>query len=405
MTRDQQTKIRVVGIDSNGPKPWQQPLMQDAALLVGAKRLLAIYGTAQDRPMVEIVPLAHSCAAIQEALRVGDVVVLASGDPLFFGIGRRLMAEFGTARVEFQPGLSALQEAASLFKLPWDDAALFSLHGRQHDHIPGLLLPQAKAFILTDQENSPQRLAAKLLAYLRLIGADTTPYQLLVVENIGNERQRVVSGGLAEIAEQDFARLNIMCLLGPGAQRANNLGLEEDHIQHSRGLITKDEVRAITLHKLRLPRQGVFWDVGAGSGSIAIEAARLNPGLTIYAIERKAAELVNIKANIRRFACFNIVPVAGMAGEVLGQLPVPQRVFVGGNGGQLAEIIRQSGQRLGPGGRLVVNGVIAPTIAAAPDLLRQQGLRVSMTKVEINRTGENGQEVTLNPITIMVGSK
>jgi len=248
-------------------------------------------------------------------------------------------------------------------------------------------------------------LAAELLAYLTLIGDKTLDCQVLVAENIGSGNQRLFRGSLAAAAKENFPLLNVMGLLVARIDPAGSFGLREDEIQHSRGLITKDEVRAVTLHKLQLPSRGVLWDVGAGSGSIALEAARLNPDLIIYAIEKKAEELANIKANIRRFGCFNIIPVAGLAAEVLADLPRPQRIFVGGNGGQLAAIIKTAGQRLPDGGRIVVNGVIQPTIKAVPLLLTEHGFSVTMTEMKITRTDETDELVVLNPITIMVGSK
>ena len=116
------------------------------------------------------------------------------------------------------------------------------------------------------------------------------------------------------------------------------LGLTEDEVVHSRGLITKSEVRAATIHQLRLPKTGVFWDVGAGSGSISIEAARSHPELTLFAIEHKMEEIANIKANIRKFGCYNIIPVFGKAPEELTDLPAPDRIFVGGSSGTLSAI-------------------------------------------------------------------
>ncbi len=135
---------------------------------------------------------------------------------------------------------------------------------------------------------------------------------------------------------------------GSADSRPYQFGLTEDSIQHSRGLITKNEVRAATLHQLQLPRKGVFWDIGAGSGSLSIEAARANPHLTVYAIEHKEEELENIKNNIVKFGCYNIVPIFGRAPEALVALPDPDRVFIGGSSGSLPDIVALTCQTFGP---------------------------------------------------------
>ena len=383
-----------------------EALLRNCTLIVGGKRLLAqVAGL--DVPVMEITPFAEAITAIGQGVKNGSVAVLASGDPLFYGIGRRLLTEFGPDSVIIHPALSSMQEAFSRFKIPWDDARLVSLHGRRQEHLPGLLLAGTKTFAFTDQHNAPDILARKILAYLELIDdhALMSNCRIMVAENLGTDQERIYSGSLAEIAKQKFAGLNVFCMVCERKEGDGCLGLTEDEISHSRGLITKNEVRAITLHRLRLPRQGIFWDVGAGSGSISIEAARMNSGLTIYAIERKQEELKNIKENIRRYGCYNVIPVAGLAPEALQSLPAPERIFVGGSGGQLAEIIKIGAELLPHQGRLVVNGVIEKTITQAPALMREQGLTVDQTQVNITRTAENCESTVFNPIHIIVGEQ
>ncbi len=397
------SKIIIVGIE-NQLLDSHQDLLKGCQLLVGGKRLLTM---AQDLAIENrgITPLAETLPAISKTLETGDVGVLASGDPLFFGIGKRLIEYFGQETVEIHPALSSMQTAMARFKTSWDDARLVSLHGRSHPHPAGLLLGYPKTFVFTDRANSPNELARKILEYLNLVGEESLQQKSLfmVAENLGTPEEKLFSGTLAEAAARDFAELNVICLKLPG-QNKNRLGLTENDIAHSRGLITKDEVRAITLHRLQFPENGVFWDVGAGSGSVAIEAACLNPGLTVYAIEQKEEELANIRENIRRFACYNVVPVAGRAPEALNQLPDPNRVFIGGSGGQLAAIIKTVSPRLSEAGRLVANGVIKKTVDEAPALMTEAGLMVETSKINVTRTRDK-QEIIFNPITVITGSK
>jgi len=398
--------IHIIGMGSHGLDATHKELLRNCALIVGSKRLLHLVA-GLDIPVMEITPLAEAITAIGQGVTNGSVAVLASGDPLFYGIGRRLITEFGPDSVTIHPALSSMQEAGSRFKIPWDDAGLVSLHGRRQEHLPGLLLAGTKTFAFTDRHNAPDILARKILAYLVLIDDHDliSNCRIMVAENLGTDQEHIFSGSLAEAAKQNFADLNVFCMICERQHGDGCFGLTEEAISHSRGLITKNEVQAITLHCLRLPKQGVFWDVGAGSGSISIEAARINPGLTIYAIEHKDEELKNIKENIRRYGCYNVIPVAGSAPEALQTLPAPERIFVGGSGGQLAEIIKVGAELLPIQGRLVVNGVIEKTITQAPILMREQGLIVDQIQVNITRTAEDGEPTVFNPIHIIAGEQ
>ena len=400
----------LIGVGCKGLTTEQAVMLARCGLIVGDSRHLALVeGMAVEK--CPISPLAPALESIRLALANGDVGVLASGDPLFFGIGRRLFKEFGSERLLILPALSTMQEACARFHLPWDDMALVSLHGRKTLHVPGLLLAREKTFAFTDRRNTPARLARQLVDYLKLIEADDllAHCRVHVAENLGSAEERLFSGTLAEAARQNFAELNVLIITRPSLAEENLplFGISEEEIAHSRGLITKDEVRAVTLHALRLPSTGVFWDLGAGSGSISVAAARMHPGLTVFAVDHKAEAFANVQRNIRQFGCYNIIPVQGEAPAVLSGLPDPDRVFIGGSGGRLAEIIGHAAHRLSSRGRMVVNGVIGQTVAEAPQCMTEHGLKVAMTRIQIERTTFPASEPgkVLNPITVMTGCK
>lgn len=397
--------IFIIGLTAHGPTIKQLELLKKSSLIFAGKRLAEMIPEISI-PVLAITPLDTAIQAIQDGLTKGNVSVLASGDPLFFGIAKRLLQHFGQEKVFVFPALSSMQEAFARFKISWDDAAIVSLHGREEHHIAGQLLLETKTLVFTDKKNTPDRIAQEIITYLQLIGNDKLLHecQLMVAENIGSKEERITSGSLVEIADHTYSALNVLCIQRPELPERSAFGLNENEIAHSRGLITKDEVRAATLHRLRLPRKGVFWDVGGGSGSISIEAASMNPQLTVYTIEQKSEELVNIKENICRFGCFNIIPIAGKAADVLYGLPDPDAVFVGGNGGELQKIVAEAAARLPQHGRMVVNGVIEKTISDAPRFMQQAGLSIEMSRIEIKRDGPQGLD-SFNPITIMVGKK
>ena len=399
------SEIYIIGIDGSELPARHKELLRRCSLILTSSRLAAFVGDslAEVRP---ITPLDQAFTKIAEVIPSGNIAVLASGDPLFFGIGTRIIERFGRERVRVFPALSSLQQAFARFGMGWHDAAVVSLHGRTAQHIPGLLLARRKTFIFTDRRHSPNRIAASILEYLHLIGEENIRKncRLHVAENLGSAQEKISSGSLDEIAGMRCGDLNVLCVLLPEIPERPVFGLYEDEISHSRGLITKDEVRAATLHRLRLPRRGVFWDIGGGSGSISMEAAAMHRELEVYTVEHNGAELENIKENIRRFSLFNIIPVAGRAADMIGALPDPDAVFVGGSGGELESIIRESASRLHKGGRLIVNGVTARTTEEAPALMGAQGMTVTSSTIEVTRTGPDGP-LGFNPITIMVGRK
>lgn len=401
-------KLFVIGMDEPSFSLRQESLLATCTLIVGSRRFARL--TARfPAAFRNITPLDEALAAIGSQLTQGNVAVLASGDPLFYGIGSRLLAMFPEEAVEIHPALSSVQRACALFRLPWDDAMVVSLHGRTFTHLPGMLLGGGKHLVLTDPHLGPNRIAKQLLAYLQSVGETNLQQdvRMLVAENIGLPNERVFRGTLAEGAARSFAELNILCLIAPEAPAVPDcvFGLGEDELFHSRGLITKNEVRAATIHALRLPRTGVFWDIGAGSGSLSVEAARMHPRLTVFAIEQNEEELQNIKMNIAKFRSFNIVPVPGRAPESLERLPAPDRVFVGGSGGMLAAIVELAAGRLGENGLLVVNGVLDKTVSEAPPLMEKFGFSVSTAVVSVTRREVDGSTRQFNPITIITGKR
>lgn len=399
------SEIHLLGIASPGLDEEKKRLLRSCSLVVGADRHLTPLED-EKLQLYPISPLSEAFTKIEEKLNHGDVAVLASGDPLFYGIGKSLMRRFPDRQVSIIPALSSMQEAFARFRIPWDDVHILSLHGRSKLHTAGQLLNNRKTFLFTDKLFTPDRIASELIEYLENIDHTTLLEQCTfhIAENLGSGSERILCAPPHQVAGMRFSDLNVLYVDIAGVGVKRSFGLRENDISHSRGLITKDEVRAATLHRLQLPGTGVFWDIGGGSGSISIEAALLHPQLTIYTIERKDEELSNIKENIRRFGCFNIIPLSGMALDVLAALPSPDAVFVGGSGGQLAGIVTESVRRLKDGGKLVVNGVIEKTITEAPIFMQQHGLAVETSRITVSRSTPDG-EISFNPITIMVGQK
>jgi len=233
---------------------------------------------------------------------------------------------------------------------------------------------------------------------------------MYVCERLGYKDETIIEGSPEEIAVMTFAHPNVVII----TQNRNNgqtseprLGLRESEIEHSKGLITKDEVRAVTLHKMRLPQRGVFWDIGAGSGSVSIEAARLCPGLKVIAIEKNNDRAETIRANTVQFNTRNVEIVTGGAPDVLGDLPAPDRVFIGGSGGSLGAILSRVNERM-TSGIVVVNAATIDTLNEAMTSLGGNAFEIEISEVSVSRSkmisGKRHMSA-LNPVFIVKGEK
>ncbi len=337
--------------------------LEGASLVVGGRRHLeAVAGdrrhleaVAGGRPHLEaadegrrwLVLGADVEAALDEiAGEKGTVCVLASGDPGFFGVVRPLAARFGADRLEVHPAPSSVAIAFARLGLPWDDAQVLSAHGRPLEAVVDLLERAGKAAVLVSPANPPEALGRALEA------RGVTDRRVHVCSRLGLPDERVVATDLHGLADGSWDPLSVVVLGRDddvAGSRTLAWGLPEEAFEHSSGMITKSEVRAVVLGKLELPARGVLWDVGAGSGSVGVEAARLQPGLQVHAVERDTESAARVRRNgVAHGVSLRVVE--GAAPLALGGLPDPDRVFIGGGGTDvLDEVLR----RLRPLGRVV----------------------------------------------------
>jgi precorrin-6Y C5,15-methyltransferase (decarboxylating) len=189
----------------------------------------------------------------------------------------------------------------------------------------------------------------------------------------------------------DFHPLNVVLLTGKIKWATGGFGRREDAYQHSGGLITKAEVRSVVLGALEIPSKGVMWDIGACSGSVSIEAAGLAPGLRIIAVEKNKERIEDIKANIRRYQTLNIDLIEGNAPEVLEGLPEPDRVFIGGGGGDLLSILKKVIHRLKGRGPVVATAITLESLMLLLDKPALDGFRIEVSQVQVSRLRPLGQ--------------
>ncbi|UCG20739.1 MAG: precorrin-6y C5,15-methyltransferase (decarboxylating) subunit CbiE [Deltaproteobacteria bacterium] len=376
-------RVTVVGIGL-GPEDLGKAhldAIQKAEILVGGKKQLAMFaGLTESTWTLGANPRA-TLEEVRDKAAGKRVVILASGDPLFFGIGKRALEVFGPENLTFLPNLTALQKTFARLKLPWNQARAVSVHGRKATDFFAELAHPGPIAIYTDPENRPDRMAKLLREY------GMTNRKVAVVEEIGSDQERCLETNLAEAEGMQFAPVNVMVLYPEEEKEpAARLGLEDELFAKDKSLITKRESRALILAELQIEPQGVMWDVGAGSGSVGIEAVRLAPGLRVYAVEKDRARLEMIQENVKRLGGFGVKAVLGEAPGALEDLPDPDRVFVGGSGGNLTDILEIVEKRLRPGGRTVVSVVTLETLARAQRIADKAGLAHEWLLLQVGRT-------------------
>lgn len=339
--------IVVVGLAGDDLSQQARSLLARADLVVGGERHLAYateQGSARQLRLNGNVDAALDGIAAED----GRVCVLASGDPGFFGIVRALGARFGPEHLEVHPAPSSVSLAFARLGLSWDDAVVVSAHGRPLDEAVAEAAAASKAAVLTSPQCPPEAIG-KALATL---GASYN--RIAVCSRLGAPDEQVANVDLTELADGAWDPLSVVVLLkGTGPAAPPSLSWTGDGaaepFAHRAGMITKPEVRSVVVGKLDLPSAGVVWDVGAGSGSVAIECARHAPALRVFAVERRSDDAGRISANAASHAA-RVEVVNGEAPGVFAMLPDPDRVFVGGGG---LDVLDAAIARARPGGRVV----------------------------------------------------
>ncbi|MBE7552981.1 MAG: precorrin-6y C5,15-methyltransferase (decarboxylating) subunit CbiE [Anaerolineales bacterium] len=393
-------RLLVVGLTAGGAESLPSTLrtrIAAADLLAGGQRHLGYFPDFAGEKLVIAAEIEPVVQRLQQALAAGEqAVVLASGDPLWYGIGATLRRYFPTDVVEIIPAPTAFQLAFAALAEPWSDAALLSAHARPLAAVVAGALAAPKAAILTDMQHRPAVVAQALLA-----GGLPPDTRCAICENLGSPEQRVVQTGLGRVGEETYAPLNVLVVWKsegeqgsggagerlfltsnfPTFQPSIPPGLPDDAFSTSAGQITKREVRLLALAELALGPEEVLWDIGAGSGAVSIEAARFQPSAAVYAVEKRAEMGRHFQENLRRFPAANICWTEGVAPTATCDWPDPHAVFVGGSGKKLAEIIDTAQQRLHPHGRLVINLTTLENLHLAYTLLPQ----ARVTQLQVSR--------------------
>jgi precorrin-6Y C5,15-methyltransferase (decarboxylating) len=348
-----------MGIETGVLSASARAALDQVELIIGSAAHLATF----PEVTAEKIPYPSPMSGLRDLLlnhAEQRIVLLASGDPLFYGIGSTLLRYFSAEHLIFHPNISSVQAAFARLGRPWQPAQMVSLHGRPLASLRGVLQGNRLYALLTDRENSPTAIARLL------VDAGFDESDLWVAENLGMPKERFRHFRAFDLvcAEVEFSPLNVILAetRGPGGILPEFPGIPDEQFstgaEPGKGLLSKREVR-LTILSLLAPRAGdMGWDVGAGCGGVSVEWARWNLHGEVYAIECHPERLEHLGINRERFGVVNnlhIIP--GIAPEALTELPDPRAVFIGGSSGNLRAMLDAVWARLQPGGRLVASAV------------------------------------------------
>ena len=381
------SRIAVIGIDGGPLDAEAEALLEGAALVVGGRRHLAALGVEGERSAVFEGDLSGALARIERS--GGPVVVLASGDPGFFGIVRLLKERFGAGNLRVLPGISSVALAFARAGLSWEDAITVSAHGRDPRRALNVCRGHPKVAVLTSPDFGPADLARGLEGWGRAF---------FVAERLGEPDERTFAGDAAAVVEEEWGEPNVVLVLdevraasergwiSSGLEGPGRWALPEDGFEHRSGMITKAETRALVLARLGPGPGDLVWDVGAGSGSVAVECARL--GAAAIAVERDPGSCTRIRENAARHGA-RVRVVEGLAPEALHDLTEPDAVFVGGSGGNFEEIVKLCAVRARRA--VVLTLITLERVVLAGRILEGCGLEVETNFMQASRVKGVGE--------------
>ena len=400
-------------------------LIKKADILIAGKRHLSCFEDHPGEKMLITKELSLLTEYIKANMNHKAIVVLASGDPLYYGIGHFLTAALNPEYIDIYPNISAISAGFSRIKESWHDANIISLHGRdkEDESLSAALAEKDKIAVFTDKKRNPAWLAKKIIEFQAsgVRSQKSESLKMCVLEQLGTESEKVAWYTPEEAAEKQFSDPNLVILkrnqesvtsyqlpVTSYKQPTANIGYPDHLFIHEQGLITKSEIRAITLSKLRLEPGHVLWDLGAGSGSVSIEASGFIKHGEIYAVEKNPRRIEHIRQNKENFGVTNLKIIEANLPEKMKELPLPDRIFIGGGGSHLKEILESACNLLKPKGIIVINTVLLQNIDTALNSLKQSGFKTDIIQVQINRSKEMpwGERLeALNPVWIISAVK
>jgi precorrin-6Y C5,15-methyltransferase (decarboxylating) len=396
--------IAIIGIGL-GPQDMPAEALRSVAsaqVLIGGRRHLALFPGHDGEKIIIGSNAAAQVKSLKTRLRGKSAAVLASGDPNFYGIAALFYEHFPKEHISVLPNCTAFQAAFARIKEPWDDAVFISVHGRSMPALDGIVRKAGTFVVYCGGAHTPAAVAAYLIEKDRGLGA----CKAWVFDSLGSPAEKICAGTLKRMRRIENTSLCMMIIKNEKPGITASLGIADSAFAHRRGMITRRDVRLAALARLELAGGLVLWDIGAGSGSVAIEAAGLYPDSTAYALERDPARFRDLQENIKKFRVPNVTAIHGSAPAACAVLPAPDRVFIGGSGGGLPAILKQAAFRLKPGGCIVVNCVVMETLEAVISFFRKRRWHYEVTAMQLAHLSSETKPAIFraeNPVFVIQG--
>lgn len=373
--------------------------LEEADCLVGADRLLREAPARPNVPRLKAVR-GEEILSILRASGAKAPCVLLSGDAGFYSAAAGLVPLLEGEKIPFEvlPGVSSLQAFAARLHKDWQGWNLYSAHGRNCDPVAAVC--QGKpAFFLTGGTLG----SAELCGILTRAGLGEL--RVDIGENLFCKGEKLYTGTAAECAKMSFAPLSVLLVQPAPRPSRRTPGIPDEEFLRDKVPMTKQEVRAAILAKLAVAPNEVCWDVGAGTGSVSVELAL--QCREAWALEREERALALIEENRKKFGAWNLQIKAGEAPESLKDLPAPDKVFIGGSGGRLREIVSMV-SAANPNARVCISAIALETLHTALAVLQELGYEAEVAQISVSRARKAGELHLLmaqNPVFLITGER
>lgn len=406
------SRLIIIGIGPGSAEyfmPAARNRMREAHTVIAARRILPMLREVCGAVETEFLPMGK----IKDTLEMIDgllreekeVALIVSGDPLMYSLYKTILNQEISADWEMEviPGIGSMQMLGAAFGETMEDARLVSVHGRSRT--PGsvalCVTENPKVFFLCSKEQGPAWLSQIMLDY------HLDDVEVFAGANLSYEDQILESGSPAEMAKKEFPSLCVAMIKNPHPRPVTRpCFLSEEDFERGRTPMTKEEIRVLILHKMKIHPDDVIWDIGAGTGSVSVECARQAPFGQVHSVERDEAAVHLIEKNRDKFELDNLFIYQGDAAERTADLPVPDKVFIGGSGGKLGEIMKNIAA-FDREIRVTVSAVTLETIAEAGEILGNYDADYDVIQATVGRGRKIGSYHimdTNNPVMIFTAT-
>lgn len=404
--------LNIIGIgpgDAGFVYPAALGIAEECDVLIGGRRNLDLFDHLNKEKVVVGNNLEEISSYIASHISNQRIAVLVTGDPGLYSMMTFLKKSLGKIEMNVFPGISSIQYLCSKLQLTWDDMYITSVHGREQENFSRDIKSHKKTALFTGGGNKPDSICKKLTE------SGFKGLKVTVGENLSYPNERIVTGSLEEIAGKNFDGLSIMIvehgenfMFMPSIWRYKTQGLPDELFIRGDVPMTKSEIRAVSLSKLKLEDGHIVYDIGAGTGSVTVECALTCSSGRVYAIEKNPAAIGLIRRNMNKFELKNIEIIEAEAPEIEEEVVAPDRVFIGGSSGNMAGIFKWL-TGLNPYVRIVVNAITIESAYEAIENFEKYAFKdMEIAQVAVSRGRNAGGKhlmQALNPVYIISGEK